>query len=139
MLLVFASCGAKDGENYAPGDVMFDNNYSNGNIDGVDGGDYIKGEPTLPDVSYDAEAPAEEDCVESELPDQKEPIDSVPETIFIKENDFTKTADQPVSTFSADVDTASYTYFRKLVGQGYRLNELTATAGRNLRTEEMVN
>ena len=142
MLLVFASCGAKDGENYAPGDVMWDNNYSNGIDDGNYGGNYIKGEsiPNSPEYSYDAEAPAEEDVAGGDdfNPAGSE-TDTAPEIIFIKENDFTKTADQPISTFSADVDTASYTYFRKLVGQGYRLSELTATAGRNLRTEEMVN
>ena len=35
------------------------------------------------------------------------------------ENPFIATGEQNISTFSADVDTASYTYFRKLVNQGY--------------------
>jgi len=55
------------------------------------------------------------------------------------ENPFIKTAKQAVSTFSADVDTASYSYFRKLVGGGYGLNELIDMAGASIRTEEMIN
>ena len=55
------------------------------------------------------------------------------------ENAFIPTEKENVSTFSADVDTASYTYFRKLVNQGYALNELIATAGSSIRTEEMIN
>ncbi len=55
------------------------------------------------------------------------------------ENEFIKTADENVSTFSADVDTASYSYFRRLVNAGYSLDELIATAGNSIRTEEMIN
>lgn len=38
------------------------------------------------------------------------------------ENPFIATAENNVSTFSADVDTASYSYFRKLVNNGYTLS-----------------
>ncbi len=55
------------------------------------------------------------------------------------ENKFIHVSDNAVSTFSADVDTASYTYFRKLCSLGYSLSELTATAGNSIRTEEMIN
>ena len=55
------------------------------------------------------------------------------------ENEFISTLETPVSTFSADVDTASYAYFRKLVNQGYNLTSLKSVAGSSLRTEEMVN
>ena len=55
------------------------------------------------------------------------------------ENEFISALDTPVSTFSADVDTASYAYFRKLVNQGYNIATLKSIAGRSLRTEEMVN
>lgn len=57
----------------------------------------------------------------------------------IIENEFIKTSQEAVSTFSADVDTASYAYFRKLVNSGYSLSELIATGGRTIRTEEMIN
>ena len=56
------------------------------------------------------------------------------------ENPFIETAKNNISTFSADVDTASYTYFRKLVSQGYTLTELKDQISRApLRTEEMIN
>ena len=54
------------------------------------------------------------------------------------ENEFISTRDEPTSTFSADVDTASYTYFRKLVNSGYSLKELMG-AGTSFRTEEFIN
>ena len=55
------------------------------------------------------------------------------------ENAFISTETENVSTFAADVDTASYTYFRRLANNGYSLDELIATAGRSIRTEEMIN
>ncbi len=55
------------------------------------------------------------------------------------ENEFILTETENVSTFSADVDTASYSYFRRLVEQGYSISELIATAGQSIRTEEMIN
>ena len=54
------------------------------------------------------------------------------------ENPFIATQEEAVSTFSADVDTASYTYFRKLVGQGYRFDQIMAN-GESFRTEEFLN
>lgn len=55
------------------------------------------------------------------------------------ENEFIYTAEESTSTFSADVDTASLAYFRKLVMQGYGFEQLKATAGNSIRTEEMIN
>lgn len=57
----------------------------------------------------------------------------------IKENPFVAVTDQPISTFSADVDTASYTMLRKLIGMGYELNEIRSAVGKALRTEELLN
>lgn len=56
----------------------------------------------------------------------------------LKENPFVSTEQENVSTFAADVDTASYAFFRRLVNEGYSFNELAASF-RYLRTEEMVN
>ena len=55
------------------------------------------------------------------------------------ENSFISTEVENVSTFAADVDTASYSYFRRLVNAGYDIDELIATAGNSIRTEEMIN
>ncbi len=57
----------------------------------------------------------------------------------IKENPFVSVSENPVSTFSADVDTGSYAYIRKLINQGYSLKELQTYFGGYARTEEMVN
>ena len=54
------------------------------------------------------------------------------------DNPFIQTDEQNVSTFSADVDTASYTYFRKLVNSGYNLKSLKASSSA-FRTEEFIN
>ncbi len=57
----------------------------------------------------------------------------------LKENPFISTATEATSTFSADVDTASYSYMRKLITQGYSLKELKSYFGAYARTEELVN
>ncbi|MBR6921399.1 MAG: von Willebrand factor type A domain-containing protein [Clostridia bacterium] len=57
----------------------------------------------------------------------------------IVENQFIKTSENAVSTFSADVDTASYTLLRRLLKNNYSLDEIISTAGDSIRTEELVN
>lgn len=52
------------------------------------------------------------------------------------ENAFTKVSESPLSTFGADVDTASYTNFRRMVNQGYTLDTIPAGS---IRVEEMLN
>lgn len=54
------------------------------------------------------------------------------------ENSFISTAENSMSTFSADVDTASYTYFRKMVEKGYTLSNLR-NSGSQFRIEEFIN
>lgn len=54
------------------------------------------------------------------------------------ENPFIATEENNVSTFSADVDTASYSYFRKLVNNGYTLSQLKSVNS-SFRTEEFLN
>ena len=61
-----------------------------------------------------------------------------PEGKAIIENEFVKTSENAVSTFSADVDTASYTYLRRRLKEADRLNELMDRSG-NIRTEELIN
>ena len=51
---------------------------------------------------------------------------------------FVSVALQPYSTFSADVDTGSYTYFRKLISSGYGFDVLRRS-GSNFRIEEFIN
>ena len=54
------------------------------------------------------------------------------------ENPFIDTEKNNTSTFSADVDTASYAYFRKLVNTGYSFVNLK-NSGEIFRTEEFIN
>ena len=60
------------------------------------------------------------------------------ETPGFVENEFISTEQEAVSTFSADVDTASYTYFRKLVNSGYNMKSMQSYAA-SFRTEEFLN
>jgi Ca-activated chloride channel family protein len=53
-----------------------------------------------------------------------------------KEQGFFSVMEQPLSTFSADVDTASYSNLRRLIREGYDLESLPEGAA---RIEEMVN
>ena len=82
----------------------------------------------------DADASPEDAPVEEGVNKDEE----VEQSIY--ENPFIKVEEMDTSTFSADVDTASYTFLRKMINQGYSLSELQNTAKYNvLRTEEMVN
>ncbi|MBR3895148.1 MAG: von Willebrand factor type A domain-containing protein [Clostridia bacterium] len=86
------------------------------------------------DVNEDAalapEAPADDEALAPET--EKAEGDAIPESPFIS------TSETPISTFSADVDTASYSYFRKLVSQGTTLDNLKRL-GASFRTEEFLN
>ena len=53
-----------------------------------------------------------------------------------EEKGYSSVMKEPLSTFSADVDTASYSNFRRLIRDGYSLEELPEHA---VRIEEMLN
>ena len=113
LVLSFASCSA------SPDEEWFD-----------DGWDNIGGNNQAP-ANTEEEA-NDENAEEGEVDknDHQDPT-------FV-ENPFVSTAENNISTFSADVDTASYSYFRKLVNKGYTLDQLTAS-GSVFRTEEFIN
>lgn len=54
----------------------------------------------------------------------------------IKENGFRSVATSPLSTFSADVDTASYCNLRRMLNDGYTPRDIPSGA---VRVEEMLN
>lgn len=54
----------------------------------------------------------------------------------IEENGFVSTVTRPLSTCSADVDTASYCNLRRMINDGYSLDEIPDGA---VRIEEMLN
>ena len=53
-----------------------------------------------------------------------------------EEKGYSPVMKEPVSTFSADVDTASYSNLRRLIREGYTIDELPENA---VRIEEMLN
>ena len=140
LLMVFslASCDAGNlNEDYIGGDGQYgpggsQNNNSNGNSNNVtpDGG-----------IIYDDEVEGEveaDDAMPSD-PDGDDILAGEDINISVApENPFINTTENNVSTFSADVDTASYAYFRKLVRSGYALNSLKHS-GSNFRIEEFIN
>ena len=54
----------------------------------------------------------------------------------IRENVFKDVSTSPLSTFSADVDSASYSNLRRLINSGYTLSQIPEGA---VRAEEMIN
>ena len=54
----------------------------------------------------------------------------------VSENEFTETLSSPLSTFGADIDTASYANLRRMINDGYSLYDIPYGS---IRTEELVN
>lgn len=54
----------------------------------------------------------------------------------VEENGFDLVATKPLSTFAADVDTASYSNVRRMIENGYSLSEINPDA---VRAEEFIN
>lgn len=148
LLMVFslASCDAGNlNEDYVGGDGVGNmngpagsqnNNSNNMTPDGdmTPEGDIIYGDATGDIADDDV---ADEEIGEDPLPDGgDEDIDI--NISVAPENPFINTEENNVSTFSADVDTASYAYFRKLVSSGYALNALKRS-GASFRIEEFIN
>jgi Ca-activated chloride channel family protein len=146
LLLSFVSCNsageAEDGyfapgANYAPDGNSGDFSYSMSGI--------LTGNVSAElDGNFSADEEAEEEPADSpsyETPDKAPSTETTtpqqPAVSFV-ENPFINTSNNNVSTFSADVDTASYTYFRKLINQGYTLEHLR-NGGNAFRTEEFIN
>lgn len=65
-----------------------------------------------------------------------EPDFNTEEYNYINENSFLSVATSPLSTFAADVDTGSYTNFRRMINDGYLLEDIPQGA---IRVEEMIN
>ena len=139
MMLSFASCDAKMNSmdaigpegNYAPNyPPLFDD----GNVNAEKAPNYFAPKP-------EEDKEAGDDQVEGEPsdPSAEEPLPPVDNDIPVfAENPFVLTVEENTSTFSADVDTASYAYFRKLVNSGYQFHDLR-NSGTIFRIEEFVN
>ena len=113
MLLSLASCAGAHmdgGENFAP-----------------DSGDWIGG-------NYDNMYAPDDEAADDALPEQ-----SSPEYGKLIENKWISTSDEPTSTFSSDVDTASYSRLRSYLKNGMTFESLKNYYGASIRTEELLN
>ena len=141
-IMLMTGCGGQNKTDSAPSD--------NGGMEVTeeaatadeDGGSY----------DYVQEAPAAEDsydfAVENEMAGEDSYLDSCYEEWEPKdyynseeyseweEKGFTSVMKAPLSTFAADVDTASYSNLRRLINSGYTLDEIPQGA---VRIEEMLN
>lgn len=72
------------------------------------------------------------------MPEGDAPVEdfNTEEYDYIEENSFLSVATSPQSTFAADVDTGSYTNFRRMVNDNYTLEDIPRGA---IRVEEMIN
>lgn len=77
-----------------------------------------------------------EGAVEMPASDIAEEEFNTEEYDYIEENSFLSVAKSPQSTFAADVDTGSYTNFRRMVNDNYELDDIPKGA---IRVEEMIN
>ncbi|MCQ2537927.1 MAG: von Willebrand factor type A domain-containing protein [Lachnospiraceae bacterium] len=117
MVLTLTACGKSKEASY---DVT---NYSNYNA---------KPDATL---VYEAKTVASDELIMEEP--MAMPEFNTEEYNEIVENSFVKVSTMPLSTFAADVDTGSYTNFRRMVlGDNYQLGQIPSGA---VRIEEMVN
>ncbi len=107
-------------------------------------GTSYKGHSIFSDNAACAEAPATaEGCYDSAM--CTEPAECWDYDVEIKnsesytqpeENGFFVTAANPLSTFAADVDTASYSNIRRMIEDGYSLSQINPDA---VRAEEFIN
>ena len=87
---------------------------------------------TAPTVYYNETA----DSVACEAPTMMDEDFNTEEYAAIDENGFKSVVTSPLSTFSADVDTASYSNLRRMILGGYTADDIPDGA---VRIEEMVN
>lgn len=126
LVSMLAGCGSsKEGNNFLSGGADHNGNHY-APMDTDDG--YFQQEAGAVE-----EAPRESwDITE----DQSQENWNTEEYNALEESGFKSVKNSPVSTFSADVDTASYTNLRRMIEDGYSLEEIPAGA---VRIEELLN
>ena len=86
------------------------------------------------DIAYEAAATGA--IMNRAMPSMSYEDFNTEEYAAVKENGFRKVATDPLSTFSADVDTASYCNLRRMLNDGWALDSIPSGA---VRVEEMLN
>lgn len=147
MMMISTACGSADDTSKASRTVKKDTNSQaagaavtqdkNDNNDvllqtqpetAMDGAEYERGEKGLAFEGLSTEAVCADDGFYMPGDDG-----SSEEYKHYDENGWINTADQPISTFSTDIDTASFTNARRMINQGW---EVYSDA---VRTEEFIN
>lgn len=111
--------------------VSNDAAYDRSDADGADGGMQIAEEAPVYEMNAYVSADAAFDSSDMRMPDW-----NTEEYSAVEETGFKSVANDPLSTFSADVDTASYSNLRRMIENGYSMEEIPEGA---VRIEEMLN
>lgn len=90
----------------------------------------------IEDVADDSEKRSYLDEIYGDDGGRKNIIQGSEEYSELEEIGFKSTKRSPLSTFAADVDTASYSNLRRMIYEGYRLHELPEGS---VRIEELIN
>lgn len=122
---ILAGCGGEGkGMNSGGGQAADYSPWLSGNSTTSDGGYYIANEAPaagMADEMWETEA----------MPDW-----NTEEYNALEEPNFKSVKNSPISTFSADVDTASYTNLRRMIEDNYSIEDIPAGA---VRIEELLN
>lgn len=146
----FSGCGSSSGAggnatNAAPAQDSYTNNaapsmdsYTKGVDDGGSDGMITNSVQTADEaMDFDMAGAYASAYEEEALADSAAPYDwNTEEYSALEEPGFKSVANDPLSTFSADVDTASYSNIRRMIEEGYSMDEIPAGA---VRIEEMLN
>lgn len=97
----------------------------------TDGGMQIAEEAPVYEMNAYVSADAAFDSSDMRMPDW-----NTEEYSAVEETGFKSVTNDPLSTFSADVDTASYSNLRRMIENGYSMEEIPEGA---VRIEEMLN
>lgn len=127
-----SGCGGSASNGTAP--MAYTNSEQSGGYDGLD---LASPQMVEEDANFDmANSYATADVAEAPAGEMAPQDWNTEEYSALEEAGFKAVANDPLSTFSADVDTASYSNVRRMIEQGYSMDEIPDGA---VRIEEMLN
>lgn len=131
-VMSLSACGG-GADNGTPSMDAYTNSEQSGGYDGM----IVNAPQMAEDVDFDmANSYATADTAEAPTDETASQDWNTEEYSALEEAGFKAVANSPLSTFSADVDTASYSNVRRMIEQGYSMDEIPAGA---VRIEEMLN
>lgn len=131
-VMSLSACGG-GADNGTPSMDAYTNSEQSGGYDGM----IVNSPQMAEDVDFDmANSYATADTAEAPTDETASQDWNTEEYSALEEAGFKAVANSPLSTFSADVDTASYSNVRRMIEQGYSMDEIPAGA---VRIEEMLN